>query len=228
MKARQAVTWSRWQRRWFILFIPVLAAAGLVYFVFFRGRLLTTYRDSFRSGDTSGWRFFGGSWGVTDGVLDDLNGARGDKAVTGNPRWSDYIVETDLRLNADPADALWGDAGIVFRVTDPSVGVDAYDGYYLGIGSEGSVLLLGRANYSWVRLIAEPLRVNVRRGEWFHLRLLAQGCYFEAAAWDMGTGAQTRLTYFDHDCAKRAGAVGVRTFGLPASWRNFSVQPPER
>lgn len=189
--------------------------------------LLRPFRDSFAQGDASGWKIFGGQWNVNEGAFENLTGARGDKAVTGSARWSDYVVESDLRLNADPIDSLWGDAGIVFRVSDPAVGVDAYDGYYVGIGSEGSVLLLGRANYSWTRLSAVPLATPARKGVWFHLRVLAKGCYIEAMAREVDRGQPAQLTYFDRDCAKRSGAAGVRTFGLPASWRNFIVHQPE-
>lgn len=204
-----------------------LAMLAGLYFVFIDGRLITPYRDSFRNGDRSGWTFYGGSWTTSDGTLDNLSGARGDKAIVGNRRWSDYVVETDVRLNADPADSLYGDAGVIIRVTDPATGVDSYDGYYAGVGSDGSILLLGRANYTWVRLASVPLGVEARRGSWFHLKVLAKGCYFEAAAEDAATHRRARLTYFDPDCTKRAGAAGVRTYGLPASWKNFEVHQAE-
>lgn len=170
---------------------------------------------------------YGGQWTVSDGVLENLSGGRGDKAMTGSARWADYVVESDLRLNADPVDSLWGDAGVILRVTDPATGVDAYDGYYVGIGSEGSVLLLGRANYAWARLSAVPLASAARRGAWFHLKVLAKGCYFEASARELPKGQTAQLTYFDRNCAKRSGAAGVRTFGLPASWKNFTVHQPD-
>jgi hypothetical protein len=175
----------------------------------------------------TGWSIYGGQWTVTDGVLENLSGGRGDKVMTGSTRWADYVVESDLRLNADPVDSLWGDAGVILRVTDPATGVDAYDGYYVGIGSEGSVLLLGRANYAWARLSAVPLASAARRGAWFHLRVLAKGCYFEASARELPKGQTAQLTYFDRNCAKRSGAAGVRTFGLPASWKNFTVHQPD-
>jgi len=130
-----------------------------------------------------------------------------------------------VRLNALPADSLWGDAGLVFRVSDPSTGVDSYDGYYLGLGSDANVLLLGRANYSWNRLAATPLSTRAQPGSWFHLRLLAQGCYFEASAEDLQTHTTSRLSFFDKDCQPRSGLVGVRSYTMPASWRYFRVSP---
>lgn len=209
-----------------LVVVGALAALALAYRFTIYGKLLRPYHDGFQRGSLAEWKPYGGSWAANDGVL-DLSGARGDKSIVGSPLWSDYVVETDLRLNADPADSMYGDAGVIFRVTDASIGVDSYDGYYVGIGSEGSVLLLGRANYSWARLSAVPLSVPAKRGNWFHLALLAKGCYFEATATDLTTAKQARLTYFEQDCTKRSGAVGVRTFGLPASWKNFSVHRPE-
>jgi len=108
--------------------VAVLAIFALVYFWFSQGTLLRPYQDSFRNGDISEWNIYGGSWRVKDGILENLSGERGDKAVTGSSRWTDYVVGTDIRLNADPVDWLWGDAGVMLRVTDPSIGVDSYDG----------------------------------------------------------------------------------------------------
>lgn len=214
--------------------VALLAIAGALYYWFVQGALLRPYRDSFRNGDISEWKTYGGSWRVNDGILENLSGERGDKAVTGSPRWGDYVVGTDIRLNADPVDWLWGDAGVMLRVTDPSIGVDSYDGYYVGIGSyyrangsDDSVLLIGRANYTWTWLGEVPLGVPAKRDSWFHLEVLAKGCYFEATARELASGVQARLTYFDHDCAKLSGSVGVRTHGLPTSWRNFTVRRPE-
>ncbi len=217
-------------RAWIIGSAAVLAVALAAIWVtsVFTGRLLRPYTDAFAHGDLSGWKTYGGSWAVNDGILDNISGARGDKAVTGSSRWTDYIVETDVRLNADPADSLWGDAGLILRVTDPALGVDSYDGYYVGIGSDVNLLLLGRANYSWARLSTVPLGVPARRGSWFHLRVLAKGCYFEASAEDLATHKTATLNYFDRDCSKLAGAAGVRTFGMPASWRGFTVRRPDR
>lgn len=217
---------QRTRHLWLIPAAILLTLGGLVWGLLLDHKVLRPYRDSFARGGISEWKIFGGTWNVTDGALDNISGARGDKAVVGSPKWTDYIVESDLRINSDPAGSHWGDAGIIFRVAEPSAGVDAYDGYYVGIGLEDNVLLLGRSNYSWNRLSAVPLANPARRGAWYHLRLLAKGCYFEAVAKEAGASRQTRLTYFDSDCTRRSGAVGVRTFGVQASWMHFEVRTP--
>ena len=76
-------------------------------------------------------------------------------------------------------------------------------------------------------LAAGALGVPAVRGKWFHIKALVKGCYFEATADDLAGRSQARLTYFDQDCSKRSGAVGVRTYGLLASWRNFTVTQAE-
>lgn len=207
----------------------VLAAAvlGLSYIYmpeFGRNRPL---RASLDKGDVSGWEFFGGSWLPADGALRNVSGARGDKAVVRGSIWDDSIIEADLRFDSEAGGYGWGDAGIIFRATDASVGVDAYDGYYAGIGIEQSVLLIGRSNYSWAGLRSVPLPVTVRRGTWYKLRLIARGCYFDLTAREAGVAQEARLTYFDHDCTKKSGGAGLRTYGVRASWRNFVVKPFE-
>ena len=181
------------------------------------------FRDSFDRGDVSNWKFFGGSWIATEGVLKNVSGARGDKGLVGSTGWTDYVVEADLRFDSAAGGYGWGDAGIIVRATDPSIGVDAYDGYYTGIGIEQNVLLFGRSNYSWAGLRSVPMPATVRRGVWYKLRLVAKGCYFDVTATEQDTGQEARLTYFDNDCTKRSGAAGVRTYGVRAAWRNFAV-----
>ncbi len=212
-----------WQLVGIIAALVLLVISGIAIATH---RPFLPYRSSFHGGDLSKWRLLGGSWLAHDNMLDNVSGARGDKAVVGNPDWTDYVIEVDVRINSDPAGTHWGDAGIIFRVSDASVGVDAYDGYYAGIGLEDQVLFLGRSDYSWNRLTTAALGSPAKRGQWFHLRVLAKGCYFEASAWPSNPLKETRLTYFDNDCLKKSGAVGLRTFGVQASWRSFLVQRP--
>lgn len=117
----------------------------------------------------------------------------------------------------------WGDAGILLRVTDPAFGVDAYDGYYLGIGFDENSLILGRVNHAWERVRVVPLNFPVRTSNWYRLRATVQGCYIDATVQETGTKALARLIYFDEHCTKLVGTVSVRVYSLQASWRHFAV-----
>jgi hypothetical protein len=212
--------------RWKLLALAGLASTAALAFLYpyvTEVALLRPLYGSFENGDLSRWKFFGGSWITTEGVLKNVSGARGDKGLCGSARWADYVVETDLRFDSEAGGYGWGDAGIVCRATNASIGVDAYDGYYTGIGIEQSVLVFGRSNYSWAGLRFVPMPATVRGGVWYKLRLVAKGCYFSVTAREEGAAEEARLTYFDNECTKRSGAAGVRTYGVRASWRNFVV-----
>ena len=64
-----------------------------------------------------------------------------------------------MRIEADVTPPPAGDAGVIFRVNKPSIGADAYEGYYAGISSSGNQVVLGSADgKSWT-----PLKASVTR-----------------------------------------------------------------
>jgi hypothetical protein len=211
--------------------LAVAASAGAILIIaaiwplIFNHAPMGTFHDSFSHGDVKEWKTYGGVWELRDGTFRNLTAARGDKAVTGSERWTDYTVTSDLRFDSDPQGMHWGDAGVILRVTQPSVGVDSYDGYYVGIGIEDRVLFIGRANYAWNRLATSSFHDAVKLGKWYRLSVKAKGCYLEASATDHDTNTVTSVSYYDEGCRQRAGAVGLRTFSVQASWRDFQVGP---
>jgi hypothetical protein len=90
----------------------------------------------------TGWSWFGGGWRIADGQLhtSPTGGAPGFKALIENATFD------DLRLEADVTPPPTGDAGVIFRVNKPSIGPDAYEGYYAGVSAGGNEVILGRAD----------------------------------------------------------------------------------
>lgn len=79
----------------------------------------TTYGDSFSS----------------DSRLLIADCSLGDKALL-KSSYSNFTFEADITLTGDS-----GNAGLIFRVPNPSDGPDAYKGYYAGISTENNVVL---------------------------------------------------------------------------------------
>ncbi|KAF7585362.1 hypothetical protein BBP40_011114 [Aspergillus hancockii] len=106
------------------------------------------FGDDFSSGCMAQWKSYGGSFDASSGVLVGST-SLGGKALV-NTNFKNFLFEADVMLPSTS-----GNAGLLFRVSNPSVGADAYSGYYAGIDASGSVVL-GRASNSWTRLGSSP------------------------------------------------------------------------
>jgi len=177
------------------------------------------YNAPFAGGTDVGWQTFGGAWSVSGGVYSDSTAGRGEKSMAGSTGWTDYTMQGDVRLNAA------GNAGLLIRVTDPSVGVDSHNGYYAGISSTNGGVFLGREQYNWTLLgSVHAIPGGVSVGSWYHLTVRAVGCTFAVSAQRVGsTTAPTTFTYTDSGCVLTYGQVGVRMDSTPSSWRNITV-----
>lgn len=173
-------------------------------------------------GTQAGWKHYGGSWQLADGVLSETaGGTGGSKSLAGSTGWTDYVIEADVRRDsAGPS----GNAGLLFRVSDPGVGPDALTGYYVGVGDGG--MQLGRMNHNWTPLTSGPISGGSPVDTWIHVRVEVRGCILTITAnrVDDPTDPPPTKGYIDTACPA-AGAVGVRTFDGAASWRDLTVKP---
>lgn len=180
------------------------------------------FTDQFASGTDVGWQTYGGTWGVNVGEYSVTSSGRGEKSLFGSTSWSDYTMQSDVKLNAA------GNAGLLLRVSNPRVGADAHSGYYVGISSADGGAFIGRENDSWSRLGAvQPLPGGVATNTWYHLSVRAVGCTFTIGVHPVAsTAAPTTFTETDPGCFT-SGQAGVRMDSTPASWRNVTVTPAD-
>ena len=96
----------------------------------------------FEAKGTAGWTWIGGGWWADRGQLrtTPTGGAPGFKALVEGVEWA------DVRLEAEVTPPPAGDAGVVFRVRRPSIGADAYEGYYAGVSASGRQVVVGKAD----------------------------------------------------------------------------------
>jgi hypothetical protein len=138
--------------------------------------------------------------------------------VTGSATWDNYTLQGDVEMTASG-----GNAGLILRVTNPAAGTDSLDGYYVGVDSSNSALVLGRESYGWTQLHTVAMSGGVSANVWYHLTVQAVGCTFTVSAQPAGSTTVTGFTYTDSGCTFTAGAIGVRSFYTPAEWHNISV-----
>ncbi|GGW98559.1 hypothetical protein GCM10010297_20410 [Streptomyces malachitofuscus] len=171
-------------------------------------RIEMKVRDNFADGNALGWKTYGGSWAAAGGRY-RAGRSPGGKAVL-DTDFADFTQDTDVTVTSRG-----GDAGLVFRVTRPTVGTDGYSGYYAGISGNGTVVL-GRVNDSWTPLRTARLRITP--GSTHRLRVTAVGSSLKVYVDDMRT-PKISVT----DTAYSRGANGVRVFNTAATFDNVAV-----
>lgn len=137
---------------------------------------------------------------------------RAAKAVAPRTDFHDVAFEAEVTVGAK------GDAGLLFRVTEPSVGVDHYRGYYVGLDAERGRVLFGKSDNAWTQLESRPLVVRAR--EPHRLRVEARGTRVRVWVDDAKAPAlEAEDGSFSH------GSVGVRSYSDAASFGRLSAFP---
>jgi len=165
------------------------------------------------------WTRFGGSWQISDGAIKSNSYERGAKLLAGSKYWSNYTVSTDIWFDGPAADM-----GVVIRTNDESVGVDSYNGYFVGLRSLDGTLVLGRANYAWLEARPVTMPGGISPFTWYRLRVTAYGCNLAASVTNLSTQQTAWIAYSEHFCIK-SGRFGLRTLNANAEWRNIRVEP---
>ncbi|MEV4637532.1 glycoside hydrolase family 43 protein [Actinoplanes sp. NPDC049548] len=165
-------------------------------------------RDNFADNDAVGWRTYGSTWSAADGTY-RATASAGGKALQ-DTNFANVTYDADVTIESGT-----GDAGVVFRATQPAVGTDSYRGYYAGLTTSGRIIL-GKADYNWRQLASAPM--PVARGTRYHLRVQATGSTIKVYADDMTT---PRLTVTDTTFT--TGTTGVRVFNTAAAFDNVAV-----
>lgn len=169
---------------------------------------LNPFRDDFNGGTDTNWTRYGGNFAFGNGayLLNDTNTY--GKALVGSEFWTDGTLETDMSIGSA------GNAGVVFRMTNPDyTGPDDGFGYYAGLDTGGFVIL-GRQSNSWNPLATAPMTVSLNT--WYHLKIVLKGGVLSVYAGDMIT---PKITYTDNSYSR--GQVGVRAFQCNAQFDNF-------
>ena len=168
----------------------------------------------------SEWEAVGGNWQFHNDIIESRHSDdRGAKLLTGSPDWRNYTLTADLRFNSDR-----GDIGVIFRSQDEQNGVDTYNGYYVGLRSDGGTLIIGRSDYGWVEARPVPLPGGFQALSWYRLRVTGYGCNIAAMVQNLATSQTAWVAFHDRSCVKN-GRIGLRSVDVDGAWRNISVEP---
>ncbi len=211
--------WPNRIDRWFGIVLCLGLTGTLAAIAWFRSGSEPHYRDSFASGGTSEWHAYGGSWDSYESAIRNNSDERGAKLIAGSSEWRDYTVEADLLLLGHN-----GDAGVIVRSTDEEEGVDAYNGYYVGLRDRNNTMVIGRADHGWMEYQAVSVKKAIQPFHWYHLKVVAVGCEIAALAIDTENQQETVVAMRENDCAK-AGRIGLRSYSSGGLWKNVRVGP---
>ncbi|WP_245919385.1 family 43 glycosylhydrolase [Melittangium boletus] len=169
-------------------------------------------QDNFCDGNALGWTPYGGTWTVSNGRY----------ATQQNPD-AKALLDTHfsaLAYEADVTPGASGDAGLLFRVSNPGAGLDAYKGYYAGIAAGSDRVVLGKANAgAWTELASAAATIDPNVT--YHLAVVANGDRISVYLNHSTTPILTAT-----DATYASGAVGVRAHDSAAAFDNVKATKP--
>jgi signal transduction histidine kinase len=207
-------------RRWITIAVAIIASisAGLIVFASYDHHYSLPYHDSFSMNDADEWHSYGGAWQLKNATVFNRSDERGAKLVTGLASWTNYELDADLQLIGHE-----GDVGVIVRASQEERGVDAYSGYYVGLRSADSALVIGRADHGWTEGQPVPMAGGVQTGEWYRIRVVVFGCHIGAAATNLATMQSSWAALEDEPCFS-SGKIGLRSMATGGAWRNITVR----
>ncbi|OJH37969.1 arabinan endo-1,5-alpha-L-arabinosidase [Cystobacter ferrugineus] len=169
-------------------------------------------QDNFCDGNALGWSTYGATWSVANGryVTPQVPDA---KALL-NTNFSALIYEADVTPGAS------GDAGLMFRVSSPGAGLDAYKGYYAGIAAGSDRVVLGKAGGgTWTELASAAATIDPNVT--YHLSVQAIGSRISVYLNRSTTPIVTAI-----DSTYASGAIGLRAHDSAAAFDNVNTSKP--
>lgn len=162
-----------------------------------------------------GFKSFGGSWSVRDGIL-SIDAGDGPKLVSDHPAIADGAVGVEILFrNRDGQNA-----GLIVRVQRPRAGADSFIGYEISLDPARQIARLARHRNNYQ--LIEDARCDVPIGKWVSLEVRLHGSEIE-----MLVDGKSILHYEDSN-ALTGGMVGLRGWHQHAEFRNFWVSPSDQ
>lgn len=169
------------------------------------------FTADFTGSTDTGWTRYGGQYAFADEAYLLQNAGTTGKSLTGDPAWSDGVLQADVMLTST------GNAGVLFRTTNADYsGPDAAFGYCVGLDSSGSIFLSRTAD-NYQELARAPLAVPLNT--WHHLKVVLRG-----AGITVYVDGATHPTLHASDSFCLRGQIGVRAHNCNAEFRHIRYQ----
>jgi len=110
-----------------------------------------------------------------------------------------------------------GDAGLMFRVTAPAIGPQAYKGYYVGLNPVTGTIEFGKSsNKQWVVIAAVnyPVKIN----DTYKVKVKAVGDNFQVFI-----NGDDKPIITAADSEYKTGSIGLRAYKALATMDNIKI-----
>jgi len=176
------------------------------------------YQERFDAGIPNSLVIYGGGWFRKDNAIhcasngDNSSGNQGPKIIATNTNFSDLTYSADVAVNSP------GDAGLLFRVSKPAIGADAYQGYYVGLNPTNGTVTFGKASgQKWV--VIQSAKFPVKLNESYKVKVKAVGNTFAIFVGDANAATITAT-----DDEYKRGSIGLRAYNALATMDNLEVK----
>lgn len=177
----------------------------------------TTYEENFDNNTADGLVIYGGGWFCKDGAIhcasneDKTSGNTGSKVIATATKFSDFIYDADVAVKSP------GDAGLLFRVTDPAIGPQAYKGYYLSLNPLLGTIELGKSrNKQWIVIASAKHEIKIN--DTYKIKVKAVGNKFEVFI-----NAEDKPIITAADDEFKTGTIGLRAYKALANMDNLKI-----
>ena len=163
------------------------------------------WSDDFGDAHIDGWVIYGGNWYDKGGAL-RLPTQRGAGLIV-----APAAQFADFTLDAQITPPVNGDLGLAFRVTNPGMLLDEYQGYYVGLRAFDNQVVIGRSDYTWVPLQFAPMQMTP--GEPYQVRIEARGADIRVWISSETPDVNAKPILQVRDERYASGAIGARCYG---------------
>jgi len=191
------------------------------------GKSQALFFENFESG-AKAWKAYGKK---NLSVRNALTLEAGAKAVAGDEKWTDYILEGRVVIKPGNKKGEPGNAGLLFRVNNPGEGLEDMRGY--AVTFDGNRLVLSKIEKGNRREMAAfdltKLKTETRINEWSMIRVAAEGArirvWFNRMHPSSDPDRGLRIDVTDEKEPILSGAIGVRAHRAAAWFDNIVALP---
>ncbi|RYG63811.1 DUF1080 domain-containing protein, partial [bacterium] len=169
--------------------------------------LAKTFSEDFSAGYERRWVNHRGST-LHNGRLELPQSA---KSIATAAVFADVVYDADVIVGDK------GDAGVILRCNNDSLGTDHYQGYYVGINADANTVFFGKANNDWQPLVSQGKELEANESH--HIRVEAKGSQFRVWVDDMETPVLEAS-----DATYESGKLGIRSYSNLSSFGKLSAK----